>query len=438
MTVLSNRWNVLDMFSGAGGMSCGFYAHPAFRLIGAVDAQHGKPSAGKGTLECNKTYAENLGVEPLAADITSLPEVQLRKYLQETSGTDRVDILISCAPCTGFSRTIRRNLVEDDPRNSLVANSAIAVEWFMPDIFLMENVGELILGKFSYHFAKLKQRLERLGYRVVAGVHSLDEYGLPQARKRALVIAARNQIPLRTLEDLWEGYRIRKEATTVRRAIGGLPRLAAAERCTHDEMHRSPAFNTHSLRRLEWTPPDGGSWPDILKRDGGRDLLIPSMLRYADQGRVGPHRDVYGRMAWDAPAVTIKRECSHTGNGRYAHPEQHRLCTVREMAILQGFPRYYKFVATSLSNMYRHIGDAVPPLISYQLAWACEWMLTGRRPSVESLILPDTHLSENDIEKFSGRTLEKRPNQVPLLEDMIPVAEQWQRTRENVHGTGKL
>ena len=105
-------------------------------------------------------------------------------------------------------------------------------------------------------------------------------------------------------------------------------------------------------------------------------LLTPAMRRRAAAGDLGSHPDVYGRLWWDRPAVTIKRECGHIGNGRYAHPEQDRLCTVREMAILQGFPRGYRF-AGSLSNMYRHIGDAVPPLISYQLAAACRWMLTG-------------------------------------------------------------
>lgn len=423
MTPSEKQWNVLDMFSGAGGMSCGFHAHEVFRLIGAVDAQHGKPSSGKGTLECNKTYAANIGIEPLEADISRLTEAELRKYLIATSGTDKVDVLISCAPCTGFSRTIRRNLVEDDARNSLVANSANAVEWFMPEVFLMENVGEILLGKFKYHFDSLKEKLEQLGYAVTAEVHSLNEFGLPQIRKRALVVAAKNPISLRTLENLWDGYRVHREATTVRRAIGNLPRLAAAEQCADDEMHTSPSFNAHSLKRLEWTPPDGGSWPDILKRDGGRDLLIPSMLHYADQGRVGPHRDVYGRMAWDEPAVTIKRECSHTGNGRYAHPEQHRLCTVREMGILQGFPRNYKFVATSLSNMYRHIGDAVPPLVSYQLARACEWMLTGKRPSVESLILPGSHLDKTDIEEIPGGARKPTARQMSFLEGMAPMAE---------------
>jgi DNA (cytosine-5)-methyltransferase 1 len=98
------------------------------------------------------------------------------------------------------------------------------------------------------------------------------------------------------------------------------------------------------------------------------------------------------------PAATIKRESGHIGNGRYAHPEQDRLSTVRELAILQGFPSTYDFADSSVSNAYRHIGDAVPPLVSYQMAHLARWILTGERPSPENLVLPGTHLSANDME----------------------------------------
>jgi DNA (cytosine-5)-methyltransferase 1 len=407
------RWNVLDLFSGAGGMSFGFHAHPDFRIIGAVDAQNGKPSSGKGTLECNKTYAANIGIQPMEADIGHLQESVLRQYLLDTSGTDRVDVLISCAPCTGFSRTIRKNLVENDPRNSLVVRTAEFIRWFQPQVLVMENVGELLLGKFNNHFAELSRQLDGLGYAVHAEVHSLDEFGLPQRRKRALVVAAKRPLTLRTMSDLWAGFAVKGEAKTVRRAIGQLRPIAAGERDATDAIHASPAFTPLGLKRLQWIPKDGGSWPDILKRKGGRELLIPSMLWHADEGRVGPYRDVYGRMFWDQPAMTIKRECSHIGNGRYAHPEQDRLCSVREMAILQGFPKNYSFVAGTLGNMYRHIGDAVPPLVSFQVAWLCSWMLTGTRPAMKDIVLPNTHLRPTDIQKTAGR---RTKQQLALLD----------------------
>lgn len=394
-------------------MSFGFHSHPSFRIIGAVDAQNGKPSSGRGTLECNKTYAANMGINPMDADIGNLGEKALKDYLLETSGTSHVDVLISCAPCTGFSRTVRKNLIENDPRNSLVVRTAEFVRWLSPSILCMENVGELLNGKFKHHFGELKRALEALGYEVGAEVHSLDQFGLPQRRKRALVLATKRPLRLHSLSELWRGYSVNPNAITVRRAIGTLPPLVAGDRDSNDPAHASPSFTPIGLKRLQSIPKDGGSWPDILQRKGGRSLLIPSMLRYADEGRVGPYRDVYGRMWWDQPSVTIKRECAHVGNGRYAHPEQDRLCSVRELGILQGFPRTYIFSASNLSNMYRHIGDAVPPLVSHQIAWLCSWMLSGKKPAIERIILPDTQLKAADLKGNDATPPEA--HQMPLL-----------------------
>ena len=261
----------------------------------------------------------------------------------------------------------------------------------------MENVGELLEGKFTHHFRSLRAKLEAAGYEVASGVHFLNDFGLPQRRRRSLVVAAKRPLKARTLERLWRGYTVKAEATHVRQAIAHLPRLAAGETHVSDPMHVSPNFSEKGLRRLQLISHDGGSWPDLLQHPGGEELLIPSMRRHVARGRVGPHRDVYGRMAWDEPAPPIKRECAHTGNGRYAHPEQDRLCSVREMALLQGFPSEYQFVSSSLSNMYRHVGDAVPPLISYQIAWLCSWILGGTRPQLEDVLLPGTHLREDCI-----------------------------------------
>ena len=121
------------------------------------------------------------------------------------------------------------------------------------------------------------------------------------------------------------------------------------------------------------------------------------MLRSIEAGTLNHFCDIYGRMAWDRPAPTIKRECAHPGNGRYLHPEQHRLLSVREMAILQGFPSAYLFPARSRKNAYRHVGDAVPPLVSYQVAGLVEWILTGQRPAIADMILPGSHLTIEDI-----------------------------------------
>lgn len=405
-TFSMSRLNVLDLFSGAGGMSYGFHANPFFRILGAVDAENGKPSSGAGSLECNKTYAANMGVSPLQADLAKVTPEQIEKYLLQVCDTAQVDILISCAPCTGFSRTIRKCLVEDDQRNTLVRRTGVFVEYFRPKILVMENVGELLEGKFTSHFLALSSHLNGLGYSVSAQVHDLTQFGLPQKRRRSCVVAVEKGLRPLGLEDLWTGFRIRQEAVTVRRAIQELPSLAAGDVDRNDPWHISPRISDHGVERLKRLPKDGGSWPDLLKVKDGERYLIPSMKAYSDRGRVGPYRDVYGRLAWDQPAVTVKRECSHIGNGRYSHPEQDRLCTVRELAILQGFPKNYQFAAESLSNMYRHIGDAVPPVVAFQISHLCKWILTAERPSQEAILLPNTHLRPDDLVRDESRSVQ--------------------------------
>ncbi|MHB1396882.1 MAG: DNA cytosine methyltransferase [Thermoleophilia bacterium] len=391
-----DKWTVVDLFSGGGGMSYGFHSHPQFKIIGAVDAQKGKPSSKHGSLQCNLTYEMNIGIQPLNVDLGNVDPTQLRESMGLEVG--ELDVLISCAPCTGFSRTMSKNHIVDDPRNTLVQRTVLFVNEFQPSILLMENARELIAGNFRHHYEKLRNSLRDLGYVVHGQTHFLSKYGLPQKRERALIIATKSEYPLRTLDDLWEGCMVRTEAVTVRRAIGSMPAIEAGEKNKDDPIHTSPSFSDPTcLRRIHLIPHNGGSWSDLVKHREAVRVLTPAMKRYAAKGIFGSHPDVYGRLWWDRPAVTIKRECAHIGNGRYAHPEQDRLCSVREMAILQGFPKDYKFIASGLANMYRHIGDAVPPLISFQLSKVCEWILSGEKPEIETIVLPNTHLKASDI-----------------------------------------
>src|SRR3954453_7311103 len=195
------RHTVVDLFSGAGGMSCGFQRHPAFAVVGAADAEIGKPSSGAGTLGCNASYRGNTGMEPLAVDLGAVPAEELRDRLELP---DRPVVLSACAPCTGFSRTLARNHVVDDARNSLVARVGAFARVLAPEVIVMENARELLMGRFAGHFAALRAVLEEdLGYRVLAGVHFLSDFGLPQRRERALVVAVRPGLPALGLSDLW-------------------------------------------------------------------------------------------------------------------------------------------------------------------------------------------------------------------------------------------
>jgi DNA (cytosine-5)-methyltransferase 1 len=287
----------------------------------------------------------------------------------------------------------------DSPKNSLVVKCADIVEAFFPEFVVMENARELITGNYSHHYHAFVARLEGLGYDVKGDVKLLTRFGLPQIRERAIVVASRIGAA-KTLDDLWEGWTVKQAATAVRRAIGHLhnEKLEAGEMSPNDSMHISPGFGVELVRqRMEAIPRDGGSWFDLAGHPRGDELLIASMKDRLRRNDLGSHPDVYGRLAWDRPAVTIKRECAHVGNGRYAHPEQTRLLTIREMALLQGFPAEYTFASNSLANRYRHIGDAVPPLISYQLSALVAWMKTGLRPSPDKWVLPGTSLRVSDV-----------------------------------------
>ncbi|MFH7320593.1 DNA mismatch endonuclease Vsr [Desulfurivibrio sp. D14AmB] len=390
---LANRpFAVVDLFSGAGGMSYGFHRHPSFKVVGAADAELGKPSVGKGKLQCNGTYGRNIGICPTRLDLTTVPPTKLRETLGLPADL-HISVLSSCPPCTGFSRANPDNHLRDDRRNSLVRRSAEFAVALDVDIVMMENARELIRGNFKHHYEWFREFLENHGYNVFGRTYLLSRFGLPQIRERAIVIAVKQNLPLHTLESLWDGWTVADEAITVRRTFATISPDAEGS-----DLH--PDFSSEAVRRrIMAIPKDGGSWVDLLSRPDADYLLTDAMKRIVSLRRFGSYPDVYGRMAWDRPAPTIKRECSHVGNGRYAHPEENRLCTVRELAALQGFPDEFVFNGAAVSNMYRHIGDAVPPLVSYQLAHLAHWILTGEQPKVTDVLLPGTNLRPADIVK---------------------------------------
>ncbi len=370
-------------------MSYGFHAHGSFEVVAAADAEIGKPTAGYGSLQCNRTYFANIGIAPKKVDLSSIDANGIKSLL-ELKGK-KVNILSVCPPCTGFSRTNPENHLRDDPRNSLVSKAADFALALDTDIVVMENARELIRGNFTHHYRALRERLEDNGYNVFGRNYFLSRFGLPQRRERAIIIAVKEQYPLYTLESMWDGWSVSKDALTVRRAISAAHSIKSSD-------HRYPKFSSDTVsRRLAAIPRDGGSWVDLLRRPEYEHLLTNSMRRIAATGKLGSYPDVYGRMAWDRPAPTIKRECAHIGNGRYAHPEEDRLCSVAEMAVMNGFPANYMFPETSLSNAYRHIGDAVPPLVSYQLAHLAKWILTNDQPGMQELVLPYTSLRSGDL-----------------------------------------
>ncbi|MBY0228417.1 MAG: DNA cytosine methyltransferase, partial [Gemmataceae bacterium] len=205
-------WTVIDFFSGAGGMSCGFARRPPFRVVAAVDAEAGKPCEGFGKLGCNPTYEANIGVVPFARDISSLEPHEFLALLDPTVRRDGPTVFLCCAPCTDFSRAKPANHGADSAKNSLIGRCADFVEALRPEFVLMENARELIRGNHPQHFLGFRSRLHALGYEVAGEIHTLTRFGLPQIRERALVVASRIGT-VRTLGEMWElVHRVKKIA----------------------------------------------------------------------------------------------------------------------------------------------------------------------------------------------------------------------------------
>lgn len=341
--------HVMDMFSGCGGMSTGFRSAnglgPIFDIRGAVDID---PVA-------NKSYAANHGVDPLCEDLAVLARSpsKLKEFLSKTGfGQGQANVLIGCAPCQGFS-SHRNDDGESDPRNSLFVDFARIAAKIRPDAVVVENVPEILTDRYWPFVQHARAILEKVGYYVHVNIHNMAEFGVPQERFRALMIAMKNPFSPP------EGFLSRSEFLTVRDTIGDLPRVDAGVKDPTDAMHFSAGHKQSTIETIRQIPKNGGNRPDHVG---------PACLRRAkERNGKAIYEDVYGRLHWDKPAITITAYARNPASGRFVHPEQDRGLTVREAAILQGFPKNYDILG-SLDERFRQIGNAVPPAFSAYLA----------------------------------------------------------------------
>ena len=389
MVINENALPTIDFFSGAGGMSYGFHCHPGFKLVAAVDAELTKPSAKNQSSDCNKTYFANCHIHPRneVLNYENILEIGVEIWPDDVFD----GVLLACPPCTDFTRAKPENHLVDGNRNELTSAIANLIFRIRPKYFAYENAREALQGNHAQHLETILHVLQSIGYSYKVEILNLNDFGLPQQRERVILIASRDR-EVRNLRDLWQGLSIKSAAT-----VGdALERLSALDRQMPRSLDRRfPRLTEEVLKRTMAIPKDGGSWTDIATTH--QELLIPSMKKKIENRNMGSYGDVYGRMALNQPAPTIKRECSHVGNGRYTHPTENRLLSVGEMAFLQGFPIHFKFEGSQLSNCYRQIGDAVPPLISHQLAWLISWIETGIRPSPQDFCLENSALSADQF-----------------------------------------
>ncbi|MBM4273683.1 MAG: DNA cytosine methyltransferase [Deltaproteobacteria bacterium] len=326
----------IDLFCGCGGVSAGFLALnnfiPAYRLAGALDID---PNS------C-QTFKENFGVMPHQEDIRLfLNNENLERFLNSCDiRRDKPLVLIGCPPCQGFSSHRKKAWNSVDRRNDLVEIFAEIAVKLSPDFVFMENVPELLSEKYWEHFKSYRETLENSGYKVAAAVLNMAKFGVPQERHRAIVLASRKKIIMP------EGYLSEEGFMTVRQAISHLEPISPLHPSQSDPMHFTARHRESTIDTIKQIPKDGGSRPPGIG---------PKCL-----DKVKGFYDVYGRLHWDRPSITITAYARNPASGRYVHPEQDRGFSIREAAILQSFPEGFIFEG-SFDKKFSQIGNAVPP-----------------------------------------------------------------------------
>lgn len=339
---------VIDFFCGCGGMSLGFLASGKYKMLGGFDINR----------DAIHTYAKNIQTHAFEQDIVKLYEDDsvLETFLKKLA-FDRAQpsVVIGCAPCQGFSAHRKKHRGEDDQRNSLVSIFASIAVQISPDCIVMENVPELLSDKYAAYFQEAKTTLENNGYKVGTTIVNAAEFGVPQARYRALVIAMKEKDPT-----MPQPLLVSTEFKTVKDAIGSLPVIDAGEVTPTDPLHRCARHKKSTIETIKKVPHDGGSRPAGVG---------PKCL-----DEVNGFYDVYGRLSWRKPSITITHYARNPASGRFVHPEQDRGLTLREMACLQGFPFEFEFCG-GFDSIAKQIGEAVPPRLSAAVAGSICWDL---------------------------------------------------------------
>lgn len=324
---------VVDLFCGIGGLTKGLEL-ANLNVAAGIDIDE----------SCRFAYEANNNSQFICTDISAIPAEDIENLYPQ----GHIRALVGCAPCQPFSKYTKRYRKEghvDDKWKLLYAFSRLVSET-RPQIISMENVPELAK---EIVFKDFLTSLQDMGYNCDWKIVFCPDYGVPQKRKRLVLLASLlGDIhliqPLHTVGNY----------VTVRNAIENLPPLNDGESDNIDLLHRATKLSTANQLRIRQSVP-GGTW-----KDWDDSLKLKCHKKESGKG----YGAVYGRMLWDEPSPTITTQFYGYGNGRFGHPEQHRALSYREGAILQSFPNDYIFVNGEHSFNRRelgvHIGNAVP------------------------------------------------------------------------------
>ncbi|SFR81579.1 DNA cytosine methyltransferase [Sphingomonas jatrophae] len=341
-------FRIIDLFAGAGGMTLGF-TDPrfggGFESVWSVDND----------LAATKTFAANFGGHVSCTDIDA--------WIRDGGSVPVADVVIGGPPCQGFSLLNKRR--DGDARRALWQPFMDVVEQSGARVFVIENVAEL---RGSPEHELITMRARDLGFETVSGVLQAADYGAPQTRKRTVILGWRSAgasspvfppLPTHASPDRRSNLPAWR---TVRDAIGDLPAPVGTE----PRSIASP-FNLHfgrnptakSVARYKAVPA-GGNRFDLQR-------VAPEITPQCWIRKKSGGTDLFGRLWWHRPSVTIRTEFFKPEKGRYLHPEQHRPITHREAARLMGFPDDFVFVG-SKTEIAKQIGNAVPPALASAIA----------------------------------------------------------------------
>ena len=325
-----DTYKAVDLFSGCGGLTQGMRL-AEFDVGVAVEIDRNATVAYK--MNHPKTTV-------LQRDIREIDSKEIRCLLDN----ERIDLLAGCPPCQGFSsiRRLNKKRSARDERNRLILEYLRMVRELMPLTIMMENVPGLVN---YYLFKRTIKELRKIGYALDVSIVNTKDYGVPQRRKRLVLVGS----VLGEIKIAPPTY----EKMTVEDAIS---KLGSVENAI-DPLHKIVANHTERIRNLiSMIPKNGG---------GRKDLPVEYQLNCHREENRG-FDDIYGRMKWEDCSPTITAGCLNPSKGRFLHPEEDRVITPREAALLQCFPLDYKFpLEANKTSIARMIGEALPPKFSY-------------------------------------------------------------------------
>lgn len=328
---------VIDFFCGCGGTSAGLKA-AGMEILAGIDIDSSAMA----------TFTENFSeAKAIECDIEQLSPDDL---LEEIGALKRPLLLSACAPCQPFSQQ-NKTTTDEDERRELLDQMHKFIEAYEPDYILLENVPGLQRVKEG-PLTRFQDFLSKKGYKFDVEVKSTHDYGVPQKRKRLVLIASKTsdiQLPAPThgtSETL-------KPYVTVWDAIKNYPEIPQGHKIEAIPNHQTAKISEKNLIRLRHTP-EGGDW-----RDWPDELLLNCHRKLKEDNIIKGYTDTYGRLIKDAPAITLTTKCTSISNGRFGHPVQDRALSVREAAALQSFNDDFVFIGT-IGQTSKQVGNAVP------------------------------------------------------------------------------